>query len=101
LNSAGQIRLYGSSDTNGNILTISITGGYTITNVVYVFGTVVGNALIMNGDVVAFNGALSASSTVTYNDLSVSQFSIKNINNSTAQIYILSIAITYIQNPVV
>jgi hypothetical protein len=100
LNTSGQIRLYGSSDTNGNILTISIAEGYTITNVEFVFGSTVGNASIMMGATEAFNGALTASSTVPFADLDITQFSIKNINSSTAQIYILSISITYIQNPV-
>jgi hypothetical protein len=98
LNSAGQIRLYGSTDGQGNILTISIDAGYTITGVEFVFGTTVGNALIKTGETVQFNGALTASSTVTYTDLTVNQFSIQNINTSTAQIYILSIKITYIAN---
>jgi len=98
LNSSGQIRLYGSTDGQGNILTISIDAGYTITGVEFVFGTTVGNALIKTGETVQFNGALTASSTVTYTDLTVNQFSIQNINTSTAQIYILSIKITYIAN---
>jgi hypothetical protein len=96
LNNAGQIRLYGSSDTNGNILTISIDAAYTITGVKFVFGSTVGNALILTGATEQFNGALTASSTVEYTGLDVSVFSIKNTNSSTGQIYILSIEITYV-----
>lgn len=98
LNTAGQIRLYGDANTEGNILTISIASGYTITGVKFVFGATVGNALIMTGAVQAFSGALTANGTQEFTDLSVSQFSIKNINSGTGQIYILSIEITYIQN---
>ncbi len=95
LNTSGQIRLYGSADTNGNILTIAVAAGYSITGVEFVFGTTVGPALILADTVEQFSGALTASSTLTYSGLSASNVSIKNINTSTGQIYILSIVITY------
>lgn len=95
LNTAGQIRLYGSSDTEGNILTIAITAGYKITNIEFVFGSVVGNALIMAGGTEQFNGALTANGTLTYTGLDVTNFSIQNKNAGTGQIYILSISITF------
>jgi uncharacterized repeat protein (TIGR02543 family) len=97
LNSAGQIRLYGSSDTNGNILTITIDSNYVITDISITTGTT-GNALITADSSVLFDGNLP-SGTVTYNNLSASSFDIKNTNSSTSQIYILSIEITYIPNP--
>lgn len=96
LNNSGQIRLYGSSDTNGNILTISIAAGNQITSVKVTYGGTVGNALIMMGTDEVFNGALTSNSSQTFDELNITEFSIKNINSSTAQIYILSIEITYI-----
>jgi hypothetical protein len=93
LNKAGQIRLYNSTDGQGNILTISIDSAYTITNVKFEFGTTVSTAKIITGTTEQFNGALTASGTLTYSGLDVSVFSIQNIG--TAQIYILSIEITY------
>ncbi|MCU0104222.1 hypothetical protein N7603_00910 [Acholeplasma vituli] len=93
LNTSGQIRLYNSSDTVGNTLTISIASEYKITSVEFVFGATVSNALIMTGTTEQLNGALTASGTLTYSGLDVSQFSIQN--KGTAQIYILSIKITY------
>ncbi|MCR3906135.1 MAG: lamin tail domain-containing protein [Tenericutes bacterium] len=95
LNSSGQIRLYGSSDTEGNILTIALSEDYIITEVEFAFGTTVGNALIMTGTTEQFNGALTASEVKTYSGLAVNDFSIQNKNASTGQIYILSITITY------
>ena len=100
LNSSGQIRLYGSSDGNGNVLTISINEDYIIKEVVFNFGATVGKAIIMTDSTTQFNGSLTSNSTLTYSTLDASQFSIKNTNTSTGQIYILSISITYSQvNP--
>ena len=95
LNQSGQIRLYNSSDANnmGNILTISIAEAYKITGVEFVFGATVTKAVIMTGTTEQLNATLTANSTVTYSGLDVSQFSIQN--RGTAQIYILSIKITY------
>jgi len=99
LNSAGQIRLYGSSDGAGNILTISIDSAYTITSVEFTFGTTVTNALIKTGTTEQLNGMLTASSTLLYDGLSVSEFSIQDVVvGASSQIYILSIEITYIAN---
>jgi uncharacterized repeat protein (TIGR02543 family) len=96
LNSAGQIRLYGSSDGNGNILTINVLGAYKITDIEFTFGSTVGSAIITTGVTQQFSGALTANSKLTYTGLDVTGFSIKNTNTSTGQIYILSIKITYI-----
>lgn len=98
LNNAGQIRLYGSSDTNGNILEIEIADGYTITDIEFVFGSNVTDALIYTGDTVQFDGTLSSNSTLSYNDLDVSKFSIQNTASSTSQLYILEIIITYTED---
>jgi len=98
LNTAGQIRLYADANGDGNILTISIDSAYTITGVEFVFGATVNSGLIKTGETIQFNGALTANSTVTYTDLTVSQFSIQNVTAGSTQIYILSIKITYIAN---
>ncbi|MFA5670681.1 MAG: InlB B-repeat-containing protein [Balneolaceae bacterium] len=97
LNTAGQIRLYGSGDTNGNVLTFAIAEGYTITKVEFEFGGTVGQALITAGETELHNGALTSNSTLTFSNLNDSEVSIKNINSGTGQIYILSVKITYIE----
>jgi len=94
LNTSGQIRLYNDAEGTGNILTISIDSAYVITDVEFVFGTTVTSALILTGTTEQLNGALTASSTLTYTGLTENQFSIQNIG--TSQIYILSIKITYV-----
>ncbi len=96
LNKAGEIRLYGSSNTNGNILTISIGTNYTIKEVEFEFGGTVGSALIMTGGTEAFSGELAKNSTKLFTELDIESFSIKNTNSSTNQIYILSIKISYV-----
>lgn len=96
LNTAGQIRLYGSGDTNGNVLTFAIAEGYTITKVEFEFGGTVAPALIKAGETELHSGALTKNSTLPFSDLNNSEVSIKNINTSTGQIYILSVKITYI-----
>jgi hypothetical protein len=95
LNAAGQIRLYGSSDTNGNILDISINEEYEITKVKYNFGDTVNRALIKIDEDEKHNGTLTKNSSLEFDNLKASSFSIKNIATGTGQIYILSIEITY------
>jgi hypothetical protein len=98
LNSAGQIRMYGSANTNGNVLTIAIASGYVITNVEIVFcgsgsaatGTIQFGSATPNAITSVLN------TTATYGSLDATSFAIKNTSTSTAQIYILSIKITYI-----
>ncbi|MFA5720307.1 MAG: immunoglobulin-like domain-containing protein, partial [Acholeplasmataceae bacterium] len=63
LNKSGQIRLYGNSDTNGNILTITIADGYAISEISYEFGTTVAPVLIMADSSELHNGAVTKSST--------------------------------------
>ncbi|MDD3129698.1 MAG: hypothetical protein PHW21_04960, partial [Candidatus Izemoplasmatales bacterium] len=93
LNSAGQIRLYNSSDGQGNILTISINSAYTISDFQITFGSAVADALILADGFIEHDGPLTADTTLTFNGLNISEFSIQNIG--TAQIYILDIIITY------
>lgn len=93
LNNAGQIRLYNSSDAIGSILTVSIDSAYEITSVVITYGGTVSNAVVMTGSQQAFSGALTSNSTQTFDELSINEFSIQNTGS--AQIYILSIVITY------
>lgn len=95
LNTSGQIRLYGSTDTNGNILDIAVASGYEITKIEFEFGATVNNALIKAGETTLFTGALTANTINTYDSLTTSNVSIKNTATSTGQIYILSIKITY------
>src|SRR5690554_6323920 len=63
LNQSGQIRLYGSSDTNGNILDISINEEYEITKVKYNFGGTVNRALIKIDEDEKHNGTLTENSS--------------------------------------
>lgn len=97
LNSAGQIRLYGASTTNGNVLTISVASGYVITNVEVVFGAsgaaATGSIQFDSDDATALSSVLNE--TLTFGSLDATSFAIKNTSTSTAQIYILSIVITY------
>lgn len=97
LNQSGQIRLYGASTTNGNVLTISIGAGYVIKSVEIVFG---GSGAAATGSIQFGSDAATALSavlntTLTFSDLSTTSFAIKNTSTSTAQIYILSITINY------
>jgi len=97
LNSAGQIRLYGASTTNGNVLTISVSSGYVITGVEIVFGAsgsaATGSIQFDSEDATALSSVLNT--TLTFGSLNATSFAIKNTSTSTAQIYILSIVITY------
>ena len=104
LNAAGQIRLYANRTTgNGNTLTISLVEGYVITDVEFVFGASTNSptATLTFGDTPQELVAADLTSvTKTYADLSVNTFSLKNTQNtggsgSNAQIYILSVKITY------
>ncbi len=95
LNNAGQMRLYGSTDTNGNILKVSINSNFEITEIKITFGTVVGDAIIEIDEVTEFSGTLSSNAVMIFTDLEAGNFSIQNKNSSTGQIYILSIEITY------
>lgn len=97
LNVAGQIRLYGASTTNGNVLTITVASGYVITGVEVVFGA---SGAAATGSIQFDSDAATALSsvlneTLTFGSLDATSFAIKNTSTSTAQIYILSITITY------
>jgi len=102
LNAAGQIRLYGTrADGNGNTLIISVASGYTITGITFTFGasTYTPTGVLTLGstpsDLVA---ADLTNTTKAYDTLSIQSFSLKNNTlggTSNAQIYIISIEITY------
>ncbi|MEY3431418.1 MAG: hypothetical protein RIS53_316 [Bacillota bacterium] len=105
LNTSGQIRLYAlRTDGNGNTLSISVASGYTIQGVEIVFGASTNSptaTLVLGSESNALVAADLANITKTYSGLSINQFTIKNTQNtggsgSNAQIYILSIKITYI-----
>lgn len=105
LNAAGQIRLYAvRADGNGNTLSIAIGTGYAITGVEIVFGASTNNPtanLVLGSQTTALIAADLLNTTKTYSDLDVTTFSLKNSQNtggsgSNAQIFILSIKITYI-----
>lgn len=95
LNNAGEIRLYGSSDTSGNILTVTIAQGYEITKIEVNFGGTVGSLLINVDGTEKYSDTPTKNGTLTYSDLSATEFSLQNKNSSTGQIYIKSIKITY------
>jgi hypothetical protein len=105
LNTAGQIRLYAvRTDGNGSTLSIAIGSGYAITGVEIVFGASTNSPtanLVLGSQTTALIAADLLNTTKTYSDLDVTSFSLKNTQNtggsgSNAQIYILSIKITYI-----
>jgi len=105
LNSSGQIRLYAvRTDGNGNTLSISVAAGYIIQGVEIVFGASTNSptaTLVLGSESNALVAADLANITKTYTGLSINQFTLKNTQNtggsgSNAQIYILSIKITYI-----
>ena len=105
LNTAGQIRLYAlRTDGNGNTLSIAIGSGYAITGVEIVFGASTNSPtanLVLGSQTTALIAADLLNATKTYSSLDVTSFSLKNTQNtggtgSNAQIYILSIKITYI-----
>ncbi|MFU8793078.1 MAG: immunoglobulin-like domain-containing protein [Acholeplasmataceae bacterium] len=107
LNSSGQIRIYANRTTgSGNTLEISIAEGYTITGVKFEFGASTNSPtanLVLGDATTSLVAADLTNITQTYTDLSISSFSLFNTQNtggsgSNAQIYILSIEITYIQN---
>jgi hypothetical protein len=105
LNSVGQIRLYGvRADGNGSTLSISIASGYAIQAVEFVFGASTNSPtanLVLGSQTTALIAADLLNATKTYSDLDITSFSLKNTQNtggsgSNAQIFIISIKITYI-----
>lgn len=109
LNKSGQIRLYGNKgDGNGNTLTIAVAAGYTITGIVITYGASTNTPtakLTLGTNVIDLAAADITSTTGTYSSLALQQFSIQNTQKDSAatknaQVYILSIVISYIQNPV-
>ncbi|HOI84908.1 MAG TPA: hypothetical protein PLP48_02405, partial [Acholeplasmataceae bacterium] len=106
LNSTGQIRIYGNRTTgNGNTLSISIGAGYKITGVEFVFGASTNSptaTLTLGTSTQNLVTADLLNVTKTYSDLDITTFSLQNTQlnpsgSSNAQIYLLSIKITYIQ----
>ena len=105
LNAAGQIRLYGErASGNGNTLTVTAAAGYTIKSVSFTFGTSTNSpAGVLTLGTTPTNLVTADLLNVvrTYEALSIQSFSLQNTatgGTSNAQIYILSIAITYIAN---
>jgi hypothetical protein len=106
LNSVGQIRLYAvRTDGNGSTLSISIASGYAIQAVEFVFGastnSPTANLVLGTQTPTALLAADLLNTTKTYSGLDVTSFSLKNTQNtggsgSNAQIFIISIKITYI-----
>jgi hypothetical protein len=106
LNSVGQIRLYAvRADGNGSTLSISIASGYAIQAVEFVFGastnSPTANLVLGTQTPTALLAADLLNTTKTYSGLDVTSFSLKNTQNtggsgSNAQIFIISIKITYI-----
>lgn len=93
LNKDGEIRLYSSTDNNGNILSISIDNAYVIDQVKIIFGGTTSSAQIIMGEEEVFKGAIASRSTHSFDNLDITSFSIKNIGSG--NIYIESIEISY------
>jgi hypothetical protein len=103
LNKDGQIRIYTDrNDGNGNILQISIAAGFKITSVVFEFGASTNNPtgkLTLGENVYDLSTADLRNVTKKYSDLDITTFSLQNTQtggSKNAQIYILSITITYV-----
>jgi hypothetical protein len=79
------------------VLTISVASGYVITNVEIVFSgsgaAATGSIQFDSEDATALSSVLNT--TLTFDQLDATSFAIKNTSTSTAQIFILSIVITY------
>jgi hypothetical protein len=101
LNSAGNMRIYYHSTGNGAELQFSIATGYEITEVKYIIGGTSGNARVALDSVTHdYVGSNIRNTTITHSGLSITSTSIKNINTTNVQIYLLSVEITYIKlNP--
>jgi hypothetical protein len=102
LNKAGQIRLYGERNSgDGNTLTVAIASGYVITDVSITFGssTYTPTAVYTLGTATSNLAAADlTNNTITDDSLSITSFSLHNNTTggtSNAQIYVLSITITY------
>ena len=95
LNNSGEIRLYGSTDTDGNILKIVIDSQFEITDIKINFGGTVGSLIIKVDNIEKYSGTPEKNGSLEYNNLKGQEFSIQNKNSSTGQIYIKSIEITY------
>ena len=103
LNDAGQIRIYAERNSgNGNTLQISIEDGYKITGVEFEFGTSTdsptGNLMLGDSTFDLTTNDLK-NTTKTYSELDITTFSLQNTQtggSKNAQIYILSIQITYV-----
>jgi len=102
LNSAGQIRIYGNrADGLGNTLFVEIAAGYTISSVVFTYGdsSNVPLGILTLGSVTSNLVAADLTNTTgTYTGLDIQSFSLQNTclgGTSNAQIYVLSIEITY------
>jgi hypothetical protein len=105
LNASGQIRIYANRQSgNGNTLTISIAQGYIITGIELEFGASTNSptaTLTLGSQENALVAADLLNKSHVFSDLNISSFSIKNTQNSgtsNAQIFILSIIITYTTN---
>jgi uncharacterized repeat protein (TIGR02543 family) len=103
LNGAGQIRIYAERNSgNGNTLQISIADGYKITGVEFEFGastdSPTGNLMLGDSTFDLTTNDLK-NTTKTYSELDITTFSLQNTQtggSNNAQIYILSIQITYV-----
>ncbi|HKL61373.1 MAG TPA: hypothetical protein VJY66_03215 [Acholeplasma sp.] len=107
LNKAGSIRLYSNRETGeGNVLTISIKDGYKISKIEFTFlpnekdrEKEPDKAELKLDEVAQELSKAQLVSTVSFADLVISSFSLKNNNMGTVstQIWIASISITYVK----
>ncbi len=102
LNKAGQIRIYTDrNDGNGNTLKISIADGYKITKIEFEFGASTNNPigkLVLGAETHNLGTSDLLNTTKVYDGLDITTFSLQNTQtggSKNAQIYILSIKITY------
>jgi len=105
LNKTGQIRLYANRTTGvGNTLSFAIAEGYTITSITFTYGASSNSptaTLTLGAATFSLLAADLTNTATTYDSLNINSFSLFNTQfggTSNAQIYILSIAITYIAN---
>ena len=95
LNKAGNFRLYGNANKNGNTLTFTVAENTVIQSITITFANTTNNAncqVSVGGTAVATSTSADKVFTVAIN---ASEFVLKNVNASTTQVHITSIEITY------
>lgn len=93
LNTSGQIRLYQTS--GGTTVTVSIDNTYKITKVEFIFDTTVADAkFTLDSQEINKTQSELQAGNITFNDLNIQSFSIKNVHPTNIQIHIKEVRIS-------